>query len=163
MSGKEKAIGGTARKAKITAKENDPNLRQRFSYELQKRGSNAGIAQVALSGDREALKNLAAIAICIIEDSPGDREAGEWLCFAFSKIASGIEPNVAFGWTRQKGAPKPSQDFQRLLKNWLIGQHMAGLQSSGTSQREAAKIVGQERHVSPEEAIRCYREWTREN
>lgn len=138
----------------------DRSINEVFQYESKKRSTVEGISLAALGGDRNALKSFAGLAREAIE-LPGSEElkpAGDWLGFVLSQIESGVEPNVAFGWARKRrGAPSPAQDFEGLMKQWLVGQHMAGLVSSGVTQRAAALQVSVARSVSESEAIRCYR------
>lgn len=131
-----------------------------FRYELEKRSSHEGIALAALGGDRDTIRDFAALGVAALESVPPDRLGliREWLAFVLSRIEAGVEPNEAFGWKRRRsGALSPSQDFQGQFNQWLIGSHMLGLIEAGKSQRAAAKIVADDRRVSPEEAIRCYR------
>ncbi|MFT3792131.1 MAG: hypothetical protein QM741_13890 [Rudaea sp.] len=125
---------------------------------MKKRGANDGIAQAALGGDRNCIKALADMGVSVVESAQAFPDIHLYLEHVLSLIAEGQEPNVAFGWNRvRKGAPAAGQDFAGLTKQWLIGQHMAGLVAEGKSQRNAARTVATARHVSVEEAIRCYK------
>lgn len=140
----------------------DRTLDEIYQYELKKRSSGEGIAMAAIGGDREEIKRFARLAIAAIE-AKGVEQQGDvlaWLVYALSKVGAGVEPNAAFGWARKRrGAPSPSQDMAGLQKQWLIGQHMAGLCPQVESVRAAARVVAKQRNVSVEEAERCHRKF----
>jgi|GEM_PF-4443302 len=150
----------------------DRTLDEVFRYELEKRSTPEGIVLAALHGDRNALRGFADLACVAVENPHSEnlREVREWLCFVLIDIKNGKEPNVAFGWKRRRGKPTLTQKFadfkkdgklsaasQSLFKQWLVGQQMAGLVHAGKTQRAAAAIVARARHVSAQEALRCYR------
>lgn len=142
----------------------DRSLDEIYQYELKKRSSAEGIALSAIGGDHEALQNFARLAIAEIEAGGVEEQDGvlAWLVYVLARVAKGVEPNKAFGWARKRaGRVDAWQNFAGLHKQWLIGQHMAGLVAEGESQRKAARIVAAERNVSPEAAVSCHREFLR--
>ncbi len=161
-----------ARKAKTTgaARSSDDasTLDEAFQYEQNKRSSLGGIAQAALAGDRSALADFAGLAQVFVERATALAsrqdwvELSEWLVYALSRIASGEEPNAAFGWSKKgKGRPPGRQNMDEMRKHWVIGQHIAGmLQIDPTlSPAAAQRIAAEKHHVSPGTALNCWKLW----
>lgn len=146
----------------------EPTLDDVFQYELAKRSTGDGIAQAALAGDREVLKDLAAMSIACVEQAQPHLtkdlcDVAEWLMYALGNIERGDEPNKAFGWTHGGKGKRPMRrtDFEQLSKRWRIGRHVAALLATNPDMTEsAAKSNVASIHNVSEETVRdCLAEW----
>lgn len=133
-----------------------------FRYELAKRSSNDGLALSALSGDRKAIQDFTALAVVCVESASALPEIREWLAHILDQIASGTEPNEAFGWTQGKaGRPSARTNFRDLMKQWVIGQHVAGLMATEKpiTENKAIETVASARNASKSTVRHCWLRW----
>lgn len=138
-----------------------PALAERYAYELAKRSSWQGIGDAALAGDREAIKDLAAMGATFMHNLARDgtvtvnsetAAAAEWLAYIMGMIQGGDEPNAAFGY--KQAANRPAE-FATLRKQVMIGRHFAMLRAEGEKREVARRIVAEHWKVSPSYAAEC--------
>lgn len=134
-------------------------LQQEYEYQKQKRSGFKldQLPSAATGGDREAISKCAAEALVMVEGITADPELTDlrlWLIDVLLQIQNGTEPNEAFGWT-QPGKDHRPRNFTTIQKQWLIGQHMAGLLQNRPelSPHEAGEIVGHARGISADTAV----------
>lgn len=94
-------------KSQKQAKDKLPSLEHRYHYRFKRRSTPEGIALEALGGDRDLIAKLADVGACIMRDYWTQHDDGHasyawWLASILSEIASGEEPNKAFGWPQGK-------------------------------------------------------------
>lgn len=150
-----------AAKARALPKGDKPTLADRYAYELAKRSNWRGIGDAALAGDREAIKDLAAIGTVFMhalatsgkaEANPETAEAAFWLGSILSDIHAGRSPDDAFGFTQPKHRPA---EFATLRKQVMIGRHFNLLRAEKTKREVAKRIVAEHWRVSPSYAAEC--------
>jgi hypothetical protein len=132
-----------------------------FRYEFQKRSTNEGIASAALQGDRTSLRSFAGLAAVAAESATVHADVGQRLADAMWEVAAGAEPNDAFGWTRKRrGSPGARSDIAKLTREWVIGQHVAGLLATTSISEDAALAeVADKRHASKSLVRHCWLRW----
>lgn len=116
-------------KSQKQAKDKLPSLEHRYHYRFKRRSTPEGIALEALGGDRELIAKLADAGACIMRDYWTQRDDGHaayayWLASILSEIASGEEPNKAFGWNTEKEQWKlhNGESWDRVRKAYEIGR-----------------------------------------
>lgn len=150
--------------AKRPSKRTDPDrvpTADRYTYEAGKRATWHGIGDAALAGDREAIKDLAAMGATFMHSLATDgtatanadtAAAAFWLASILADIQSGTAPDAAFGYTQAKHRPA---EFAALRKKVMVGRQFNLLRAEGTK-REVAKIeVAASWNVSPSYAAEC--------
>lgn len=150
----------TGAKRKPLATEPAP-IADRHTYEAGKRSTWHGIGDAALAGDREAIKDLAAMGATFMHSLATDgaatansdtAAAAFWLASILADIQTGTAPDAAFGYAQAKHRPA---EFAALRKQVMIGRHFNLLRAEGTK-REVAKIeVAARWNVSLSYAAEC--------
>ena len=126
-----------------------PNLRDRYRYRFQKRSSADGIVAEACAGDREMIKSLANVAAYLMhdrwmkQDNFADYALG--LHSILTQIASGVEPNVAWGWKKTSEWVKQRESFETLEKNHALACAVHGYASNfeGKSLAQACQFAAE--------------------
>lgn len=147
--------------AKKATKADRTPIADRYTYEAGKRSTWQGIGDAALAGDREAIKDLAAMGAAFMHALATDgaatansdtAAAAFWLASILADIQTGTAPDAAFGYTQAKYRPS---EFATLRKQVMIGRHFNLLRAEG-EKRAVAKIeVAARWNVSPSYAAEC--------
>jgi hypothetical protein len=116
---------------------------------------DAHLADMALKGEHEAVRQVAGIAADLVRTHPDKGWINEYLAAVLSAIADGQSPNDAFLWKKQKPLAHD------VLLKWSMARHVEDLIAEHIPPEDALDIVGRAASCGGEKAGTVYKAWKR--
>ena len=123
---------------------------EHVEYQMQKRSTEMGLVNLAMSGDREALQRVAAIGAARIWDAANIPEPiKSYLCEALEAIQRGERPDHAFGYTTE-GRSGNKINFWKDVRDRDMAMCVQGRRDEGMNRNEAIEHVANTYTAFPE-------------